>query len=162
MKLGDPLFPKPSARQMKQAFKVFGHGNPPAQTPRELLRMAGRWLTEYRMFDADSSSDGDMAKLAYSPEVEAVWMAFQCFGLPTYRPDYLEWLDRCRPGEFHSGAMLDDADGEMLQLYLQAAHRSEKWSPGSWAIFIHEGGLMRAVGRLFDLLDSGDWAAPWN
>jgi hypothetical protein len=162
MKPGEPMFPKPKARQMAGAFKALGHGNPPAQTPRELLRMAGRWLTDYSMMNAGTEFDGDMAALAYSPEVEAVWTAFQYFGLPTYRPDYVEWLQRYDHKAFLGGTMLAVADGDTLQLYLQAAHRSEKWSPGSWAFFVHEGGLMHAVGALFDLLREGRWKEPWN
>ncbi len=149
---------------MVAGFKALNHGNPPAWSPRELLRHGGNWLREFT-YDrrTDVPTNEDREHWPSSPEIAAIWTAFAFFGLPIYRPDYLDWMARYSPEEMYAGSMLcSDPNPDTLELYVQAMHRSEKWSPGSWADYLWFGGMSAAVTDLLYLWDQGEWHKGWN
>ncbi len=66
------------------------------------------------------------------PAVDALWTAFAAFDLPSYRPDYIEWI-RSRGGGMRDASAIDHDDLNTLQLYVQALNRGEGFCSGNVA-----------------------------
>ncbi len=160
---GKAMFPMPSADEIKRAFRALGASENLDRRPDQLLRAAAAWLADWLAWEAPLASESEIFHgVGQSPQVDAIWTAFQCFGLPTYRPDYLDWLNAQKKETWMSGGMVANSSYTTLHMFIVAAHRSEQWSEGSWGLLVARGGLLAAARELLRRVRKGQWQAQWS
>lgn len=163
---GSAISPMPDAVMMGTAAVALGVPESAAATPRIVLDAAIRWLAS----DVAQSDDGvvDVARstifgATYWPAVDAVETAFAAYGLPTFEPDYSDWLDSVGGGDtMADGYALAAGDAHALRNYLQTIQRGERFCTGYLGSMIQGGGMLRAARLLAAMLDNGEWTPRWT
>lgn len=156
------MFAMPDADEIEGALHDLNAADFVDLRPENLLRAATAWLADWSAWQAPVATESEIFALSGAPEVAGVWTAFQCFGLPTYRPDYLDWLSALKDDDWMAGRMLANSSYTTLHLFIVAAHRSEKWSDGSWGFLVAKGGLLAASRELLRRVRKGQWQTQWN
>ena len=163
---GSAISPMPDAVMMRMAAVALGVPEAAAATPRILLDAAIRWLASDDAQSDDGVVDGAHSSIfgaTYRPAVDAVETAFAAFGLPTFEPDYSEWLAGVGGGDaMANGDALTTGDARALGNYLQTVQRGERFCTGYLGSMIQGGGMLRAARLLAAMLDNGEWTPRWT
>ena len=165
MKPGAAWMPMPDAVQLAQAARALGANEDADATPRGVLDAAIKWLESSAVQAGEGVRDHELSTIlgtSYMPAVDAVETAFAAFGLPTFQPDYHEWLERVGGHTMENGHALVAGDADALRYYLQTVQRGERFCAGYIGSMITGGGMLRAARLLSTLLDRGEWIPQWT